>query len=97
MDIIVIGTTAFLPGFALAGVRHTFLGTPENVQQLIGEHKEAIIILDEELTKGLPRATMQEFETSITPVIITLTKDATRQQQRLKQAITGTLGVDITR
>jgi vacuolar-type H+-ATPase subunit F/Vma7 len=95
-QIVVIGTTEFLPGFALAGVRNTVLANPQTVLQQIDAHRDAgIIILEEELSRDLPIARREELETSVRPVIIMLAKDPTGQTSRLKRAIMNTLGVDL--
>jgi V/A-type H+-transporting ATPase subunit F len=96
MEIIVIGTTEFLPGFALAGIRNTVLASRETVQEQLKQHADAgIVILEEELAAELPQAKREELETSIKPVIIMLAKDPSSQTLRLKRAIINTLGVDL--
>lgn len=96
MELIVIGTTEFLPGFALAGVRKTVLASPKDVMTRIKEHSSAgVIILDETLTQGLSPFEIESLETSIQPVIITLAKDSREQETRLRRTIIGTLGVDL--
>ena len=95
-QIVVIGTTGFLPGFALAGVRNTVLASTETVEQQLETHKEAgIIILEEELASHLSTARREQLEISIKPVIIMLAKDPSGQTQRLRRAIINTLGVDL--
>jgi len=95
-EIIVIGTTGFLPGFALAGVRNTVLASAETVEKQLDAHKEAgIIILEEELTSKLSTARREQLEISVKPVIIMLAKDPSGQTMRLRRAIMNTLGVDL--
>lgn len=95
-ELIVIGSTAFTPGFALAGVRTTIISTPERVLADIESHRDAgIIILDGELTATLSATQREEIETSLAPVIITIEKTSDAQEQRLRRAIMNTLGVDL--
>ena len=95
-DLVVIGSTEFLPGFALAGVHKSVLANDQNVLEKINEHKDAgIIILEEKLTQGMSFVQRETLETSLKPVIITLSKDGTRQQERLRRNIMNTLGVDL--
>lgn len=96
MEVVVIGGTGFLPGFELAGVRTTVLASKSDVLDRIKEHKDAgLIILDESLTVELPFTKREEIETSVKPIIISLSKDGSAQQARLKRAIINTLGVDL--
>jgi len=96
MEIVVIGTTAFLPGFALAGIHTTVLANADTMMQKVREHEDAgIIVLDETLTTKLDLQEKITLETSIKPVIILLSTDDTQQTVRLKKAIINTLGVDL--
>ena len=96
MELVVIGTTEFLPGFALAGVREIVLATPKTVMDTIKQHTNAgLIILDEELMHELSSAEREKLETSVQPVIITLAKDSRQQDERLRRTVMNTLGVDL--
>lgn len=97
MELVVIGTTGFLPGFALAGVRKTVLCGADDVMRNIEQHQESIIILDERLAAALPPQQRETLETSVRPVVITLAKDGAAQEARLRRAIMNTLGVDLLR
>jgi vacuolar-type H+-ATPase subunit F/Vma7 len=95
-EIVVIGSTEFLPGFALAGVRKTILANAATVMEKITQNSTAgIILLDESITTELTPMQREHIDTSITPIIIALTKDAHMQNERLKRAIMNTLGVDL--
>jgi vacuolar-type H+-ATPase subunit F/Vma7 len=96
MEIVIIGATEFLPGFALAGTRTTVLANRKDVLEKVAQHKDAsVIILDESLAASLTAAQRQELETSIRPVIITLSKDSAEKRMRLRRSIMSTLGVDL--
>ncbi len=96
MELVIIGTTEFLPGFALAGVRRTVLANRKNVLERIAHNSDAgIIILEESLAEGLTIQQRQELETMVKPVVITLSKDSAQKRAQLRRSITGTLGVDL--
>jgi vacuolar-type H+-ATPase subunit F/Vma7 len=96
MEIVVIGATSFLPGFALAGVRKTILATKNSVLEQVEQHHDAgIIILDETLLADVAQAKRDELETRIKPVVIVLARDGANQKLRLRRAIMNTLGVDL--
>lgn len=96
MEIVVIGTTEFTPGFALAGVANTVIANKTNALQKIIEYQDAgIIVLDESLITDIEMAKREELETSIKPIIIMLAKDGAPSRARLKRAIMNTLGVDL--
>jgi vacuolar-type H+-ATPase subunit F/Vma7 len=96
MDIIAIGTTEFLPGFALAGVRTTLLADEKNVRDILTRHGDAgVIIIDETLLRDFTSAEREEVETSTKPVIISLGKDNEYYNKRLRQSIMETIGVDL--
>jgi vacuolar-type H+-ATPase subunit F/Vma7 len=97
MELVVIGTTGFLPGFALAGVRKTVLADASEVMRSVEKHHDSIIILDERLASALPQQQREMLETSTRPVVITLAKDGAAQEARLRRAIMNTLGVDLLR
>jgi vacuolar-type H+-ATPase subunit F/Vma7 len=97
-EIVVIGSSAFVAGFALAGVRRTELASAQTVLATLQHHMDAgLIILEEELMAPLPPSRRQEIETSIRPVIIPLSRDAAAQTRRLRSAVINTLGVDLLR
>jgi|GEM_PF-4028396 len=95
-ELVVIGTTVFLPGFALAGVKHTVLARRSDVLEKIAAHKDAaIIVLDETLLCDITPQERDALDLSIAPIIIALSIDNTRQTERLRRNIMSTLGVDL--
>jgi vacuolar-type H+-ATPase subunit F/Vma7 len=95
MELVAIGSTRFLPGFALAGVQNTVLANKGNVMEKVSAHKNAgIIMLEEELLTEITTAQRQELETSAQPVVIFLGK-TNNQEDRLRRSIINTLGVDL--
>jgi vacuolar-type H+-ATPase subunit F/Vma7 len=90
--IVVIGSTGFLPGFALAGVRATVLASTHDVLERIRErHGASIIIVEDALLSSLSPQSRELLETSTRPVIIALGGDDTR----IKQLVRNTLGVEL--
>ncbi len=95
MEIVAIGTSQFVIGFSLAGVR-THVAQRKDVLEAIERHKEAgIIILDEELVAQLHPAELEELQTSASPVVLILGKDSAEHERRLRNTIKTTLGVDL--
>jgi V/A-type H+/Na+-transporting ATPase subunit F len=97
MTLVAIGTTEFLPGFALAGVRKTILADSQTVLARIEENRNAaLIIVDEKLLAALSPVAREQLELSITPIIIVLGQDDA-STQRLRQNIRETIGADLFR
>jgi len=95
MEVVAVGTSKFLLGFALSGVK-TVLANGENVIEHIGALENAgIIILESSLLDALTHVERERLETSVTPVIITLSEDGAEETTRLKHMIKNTLGVDL--
>jgi vacuolar-type H+-ATPase subunit F/Vma7 len=95
MELVAIGSTAFLPGFALAGVQKTVLASPKDIMEKVKECNDAgIILLEEELLTDITTAQRQTLEISTNPVIIFLGR-TNNQEERLRKAIINTLGVDL--
>ena len=95
LELVAVGSSQFLLGFALAGVE-TVLANTDTVMDRVQEHKNAgIIILDESLLHGLAPHDVEALQTSVTPVIVPLAADSAEHTKRLRQTIKTTLGVDL--
>ncbi len=96
MELLAIGTSAFLPGFALAGVK-TVLAT--SAQSALSHARAApkgtLLIIEESLVKDVAPQDRAWLETNTDPIIITISADDTAQADRMRRAIRGTLGVDL--
>ncbi|MFB6158028.1 MAG: V-type ATP synthase subunit F [Candidatus Nanohalobium sp.] len=92
----VIGSEEFTLGFELAGVKKTF--NPENYQEKIQELVErddmGILVAEEEDLKQLPKRIRREVESSVEPVIVSLSETA--ESERLQEKIKKAIGADIT-
>lgn len=78
-------------------MRKLVLADSDTVLDELQRHSDAgIIILDEVLTTSFSPSELEAIETSITPVIITLTKHSAEQEERLRRAVVNALGIDLT-
>ena len=91
-ELTAIGTSRFLPGFALAGVRTVLAG--DDVIEKIREC-EGIVVVEERLLAGLEGGMREELSTSIEPIIIPLSDEGSDEIARLKRLVKDTLGVDL--
>lgn len=94
--VVVLGTTDFVMGFALAGVRTSLVTRKNELLNAINSNVDAgIVIVDEDIAEDLPQKKRDELETSISPIIIFLGRDESKITGRLKKNIKSTLGVDL--
>ncbi len=96
MEMLAIGSSAFLPGFALAGVRTALVtdGT-QAIARARQTDPEWLVIVEEALVRDAPQPDRAWLETSLRPLIISIGVEDSAQQQRLRRAIRNTLGVDL--
>lgn len=96
MDLVAIGTSPFLPGFALAGVETVMArNANEAIASARSRKPGSILIIEEQLTRSLAPSERAWLETSVDPIIITIGADDVAQSDRLRRAIKSTLGVDL--
>ena len=95
-NIAVIGGEEFTLGFELAGISKTY--NPENytekIQELVKRDDLGILVAEEQDMKELPKRAREQVDTSVEPVVVTLseTAESERMQEKIKKAI----GADIT-
>lgn len=96
MEIAVVGREAFVEGFKLVGVRHTYQSEPDEFEEVLkgvlGNDSIGIIILDQDDMDRLSRKTVHKLEKRITPVIITI---GTEEDFRLRDRVKQVMGVDL--
>ena len=92
-ELIAIGTSRFLPGFALAGVK-TQLASAEDVERHIRD-AEGIAVVEGGLFETIPDEERYELQAGVSPVVIPLSEDNKGELQRLRGMIRSTLGVDL--
>ncbi len=96
MEIAVVGREAFVEGFKLVGVKHTYPAEPDEFEKTLKGVLEndtiGIIILDQDDMDRLSRKTLHEMEARVTPVIITIGAD---EDFRLRKRVRQVMGVDL--
>jgi len=95
-NIAVIGTQEFILGFQLAGITKTY--NPENytekIQELVKKDGLGILVAEEQDMKQLPKRVRNNVESSVEPVVVTLSETA--ESERLQEKIQKAIGADIT-
>lgn len=95
-NIAVIGTQEFTLGFQLAGITKTY--NPENytekIQELVKKDGLGILVAEEQDMKQLPKRVRNNVESSVEPVVVTLSETA--ESERLQEKIQKAIGADIT-
>jgi V/A-type H+-transporting ATPase subunit F len=95
-EIAVIGNEKFTLGFRLAGVSKTY--NPENyqekIQELVKRDDIGILVADEKDLQELPKRIRGQVESSVEPVIVSLSETA--ESERLQEKIKKAIGADIT-
>lgn len=95
-QIAAIGTSEFVSGFQLAGVRKTVEIKKEpmgQIRELMQDKEMSIVIIDERTLNGLESADRVVVEDCIKPVFVPLSMEAT--QENLRRLIKKSIGVDL--
>lgn len=94
MNVVAMGTANFLPGFDLAGIR-TIEASANTAMELFSQQKGiAIIIMEDSIVATLTEKDRMALETSIDPVVIVLSRDASVSARRVDRLISSTIGID---
>jgi len=97
MEITVIGSDEFITGFQLAGIKNSIEAQGnklnEEVSKIIEEKKAGILIMEEKDFEKLNRHLKAILDKSITPVVITLSKEA--KESDLRTLIKKSIGIDL--
>jgi len=97
-DIVVVGSSEFITGFRLAGVRRTIAVDRSNIEEvlltLLKERKAGIIVLHDEDVRQLPKELREKLWSSVEPVVVSIGSEPERD---LREKIKRTLGVDLYR
>ncbi len=93
-NITAIGSSKFLLGFALAGVRTITLSSDSDVEQEILS-QEGIVVVEQELYERLDPGVQSVLAAGTEPVVIPLGDEYT--SERLGASIRSTLGFDLFR
>lgn len=98
MDIAIIGGEEFTLGFRLAGISRVVdivegKNPADNFMDLLSQKDIAIIMTDDTTMNLLDERTRDEVESSILPVVVTLSTEAS--QEGLRKLILKSIGVDL--
>lgn len=97
MEIAVVGSSDFVIGFRLAGVKKTIETTPddieENIKTILGDRTVAILILHQDDVGGLSDHLQKTLDESVEPTIISIggKGESSNLREKIKQAV----GVDL--
>lgn len=97
MEIAVVGSSDFVIGFRLAGVKKTIETTPddieENIKSILGDRTVAILILHQDDVGGLSDHLQKTLDESVEPTIISIggKGESSNLREKIKQAV----GVDL--
>ena len=91
----VIGKPEFTLGFKLTGIREVIdtLNPKEDIAKILQNENYGIIILDPEIMADLDEYTKEQVVTSINPVFVVVSKEAS--QDELRKMIIQSIGVDL--
>lgn len=97
MEIAVVGSSDFVIGFRLAGVKKTIETTPddieENIKSIMDDRTVAILILHQDDVGGLSDHLQKTLDESVEPTIISIggKGESSNLREKIKQAV----GVDL--
>ncbi|KHO46840.1 MAG: V-type H+-transporting ATPase subunit F [archaeon GW2011_AR3] len=96
LEIAVAGTSRFILGFQLAGIRHTHEIESDHynrLKQLMSDPAVGIIITEEKIMEKLDEHDKNEIESSVRPVVIMLSDQASSES--LRKMIGKSVGIDL--
>ena len=95
-NIAVISSEEFTLGFELAGISKTY--NPENytekIQELVKRDDLGILVAEEEDMQNLPKRARNSVDSSVEPVVVTLSEEA--ESERMQEKIKKAIGADIS-
>ena len=94
--IAVIGDSDFRLGFKLAGVQEVFdkENYEDKIQSILDSEEIGILVVKEEDLKNLNKRVHNEIDSSVNPVVVSLSEQA--ESERLQEKIKKAIGADIT-
>jgi V/A-type H+-transporting ATPase subunit F len=95
-DIAVIGDDEFTLGFQLIGIQEIYgeENYREDIQDLIKRDDIGIVIAEEDRVKELPKRIEKDVNSSVNPVVVTLSEKA--EDENLQEKIRKVIGADIS-
>ena len=97
MEIAVVGSSDFVIGFRLAGVKKTIETTPDDIEEkikgIMNDRTVAILVLHQDDMSGLPDHIQKTLDESVEPTIISIggKGDSSNLRDKIKQSV----GVDL--
>ena len=92
----VLGGSAFIVGFQLAGIRDTFEATAQPLEDFANIKKDkdmSVVIVDDKILNNLKEHDRLDIEDSIKPVFIPLSTEVA--QESLRRLIRKSIGIDL--
>ncbi|MCX8173336.1 MAG: V-type ATP synthase subunit F [Thermoplasmata archaeon] len=97
-DIVVVGSSEFITGFRLAGVRSTIPVDRNTIEEvllsLLKEKRAGILVLHDDDVRNLPAELRAKLWQSVKPVVVAI---GSEPEKDLRDKIKRTLGVDLYR
>ncbi|HLC50368.1 MAG TPA: V-type ATP synthase subunit F [Candidatus Nanoarchaeia archaeon] len=96
VNIAAAGSSEFIVGFQLAGVRHIFEMNGDyfkKLKELRSDKELGVVVVEEKVMESLELHQRSEIEGSVEPVFITLSTKV--EQDSLKRLIKKSIGVDL--
>jgi V/A-type H+-transporting ATPase subunit F len=93
--ITVIGSSDFILGFRLAGIKNTYAettGLETKITQVLTEGQASILILHDEDFTRLPATMKRRLRESRTPIVISV---GSREEDDLRDKIKRVIGIDL--
>ena len=96
VQLAVIGSSEFIVGFRLAGIREVMEASPrpfDDLKNFKSKKEIGVVVVDEKIMDNLEMHERQFIEASVDPVFIPVSEKA--EQDSLKRLIKKSIGVDL--
>lgn len=96
LGISVAGSSKFVLGFQLAGIRKTYEIESDpylKIKKIMEDENTGIIIAEEELMKKMDERDRNEIEESVKPVVIVISEESS--SEGLRKMIRKSIGIDL--
>ncbi len=96
LDIAVVGSTKFVLGFQLSGIRQTFEVEGDyykKIKDIMAKENIGIMVTEENIMKQLDDHDRNDIESSVRPVVIVLSEEASSES--LRKMIRKSIGIDL--
>lgn len=96
MEIVVVGSSDFVLGFRLAGIRRAYEADKDlvtRVQSILEDRSVGILVMHQDDLEKLPSSLRNILDKSVEPTVITL--GGARESSSLREKIKQSIGVDL--